>query len=84
MVADLEGLDEALIKYIRSDVNPKANVDVDTDLLAGEVLDSLGILAIIGFVEDRYGLEIEPEEVSLDSFRTITAIRQLVAEKLSL
>jgi hypothetical protein len=28
-------------------------------------------------------LEIEAEEVSLDSFRTVSAIRQLVAEKLS-
>lgn len=81
---DLDDLDEALIKYIRAEVNPKANVDVDTDLLAGEVMDSLGILAIIGFVEDRYGIEIEPEEVSIDSFRTVMAIRQLVAEKLTL
>jgi acyl carrier protein len=83
-MADLDGLEEALIKYIHTEVNPKANVDIHTDLLAGEVLDSLGILAIIGFVEDRYGFDIEPEEVSLESFRTVSAIRQLVANKLSL
>jgi acyl carrier protein len=79
----LDGLEEALVKYIMTQVNPKAKVDANTDLLAGEVLDSLGILAIIGFVEDRYGLEIEPEEVSLESFRSVAAIRQLVADKLS-
>jgi acyl carrier protein len=83
-MADLDGLEEALIKYIQTEVNPKAKVDAQTDLLAGEVLDSLGILAIIGFVEDRYGFDIEPEEVSLESFRTVSAIRQLVANKLSL
>jgi len=82
-LANLDGLEEALVKYIMTEVNPKANVDAHTDLLAGEVLDSLGILAIIGFVEDRYGLEIEAEEVSLDSFRSVAAIRQLVADKLS-
>jgi acyl carrier protein len=82
-LANLDGLEDALVQYIMTDVNPKAHVDAHTDLLAGEVLDSLGILAIIGFVEDRYGLEIEPEEVSLDSFRSVAAIRQLVADKLS-
>ncbi|MGZ8755169.1 MAG: acyl carrier protein [Acidimicrobiia bacterium] len=82
-MANLDGLEEALVKYIMTEVNPKAKVDANTDLLAGEVLDSLGILAIIGFVEDRYGLEIEAEEVSLESFRTVAAIRQLVADKLS-
>lgn len=82
-MGDLDGLEEALISYIQTEVNPRVKVDLDTDLLAGEVLDSLGILAVIGFVEDRYDLEIDAEDVSKDSFRTVSAIRQLVAAKLS-
>jgi acyl carrier protein len=83
-MVNLEGFEDALLLYISTEVNPSATgLHAQTDLLAGEILDSLGILAIIGFVENRYGLEIEAEEVSLDSFRTVSAIRQLVAEKLS-
>lgn len=82
-MANLDGLEEALISYIQSEVNPRADIDLHTDLLGGEVLDSIGILAVIGFVEDRYGLEIEAEDVSLESFRNVRAIRQLVADKLS-
>lgn len=80
---NLDALEEELIAFIQTEVNPNVTqLGPDTDLLGGETLDSLGILAVIGYLEDRFGFEIEVEEVSLESFRTVATIRALVVDKL--
>lgn len=79
-----EGFEEALIEYIRSEVKPNIDrVDTSTDLVSGEGIDSLGMLAIVGFVEEWYGIEIEAEDVSVEHFRTVRTIRDFALGKLS-
>jgi acyl carrier protein len=82
-MSGLEGFEDALIEYIRTEVNPKVSrLDRQTDLFAREVVDSLGVLALVGFVENRFGFEVEPDDISLESFRTVAAIHDFVVQKL--
>ncbi len=55
---------------------------VDSPLLDGAV-DSLGLMQIVGFVEDEFGVEIDTADITTTHFRTPTAIGGLVADKLS-
>jgi acyl carrier protein len=52
----------------------------DTPLLGG-VIDSLGLMQLISFIEEEFDVAIDDAEVTTDNFRTVADIEQLVAQK---
>ena len=44
----------------------------ETDLLQEEIIDSLGVFTLIGYLEQRFGVKIDASEVDLDNFRTVS------------
>ena len=64
-------------------VTDGSDIGDDTNLLEEEIIDSLGIFTLVSFVEDKYGVKVEPEEVNLDNFETLSAIEGLVQGKLA-
>lgn len=63
---------------------PAQTLDDHTNLIEEEILDSLGIFLLLGFIKERFGVEIDPEDVTLENFETLDAIVQLVASKQTL
>ena len=55
-----------------------ADLDVDHDLLAGGVIDSLGLLKLIAWVEERFELLVHDSDLNPDNFRSVTAIDRFV------
>ena len=53
----------------------------DDDLLARGVLNSLTLTRLVMFLEERFGLRVEPSEFEVDTFRSLGAIARFVAEK---
>jgi acyl carrier protein len=70
--------------YIKSEfVRGDSGVDIDTaNLLEEEIIDSLGIFTLVSFIEDKFGVAVDPEEVNLDNFETVSAVTKLVEGKL--
>ncbi|MGH3756303.1 phosphopantetheine-binding protein [Actinophytocola sp.] len=56
-----------------------AELPADYDLLATGVVDSLGLLKVIAWLEDRFELSVDDLELEPDSFRTVAAIDAFVA-----
>lgn len=54
----------------------------DEDLLRQGVLDSMAIMEIVGFLETTYGVSVEGDEVTIDHFRSLSAMTGLVERKL--
>lgn len=73
-----------IIQYINDEfVIDGTDVDIATaNLLEEEVIDSLGIFTLVSFIEDRFGVGVDPEEVNLDNFETVEAIATLVQGKM--
>ncbi|MDJ0953333.1 MAG: acyl carrier protein [Acidimicrobiia bacterium] len=73
-----------ITEYIKSEfVKGDTGVDVDSaNLLEEEIIDSLGIFTLVSFIEDKFGVSVEPEEVNLDNFETVSAVTTLVEGKL--
>lgn len=46
----------------------------DTDLLLGGVVDSLGVVRIVNWIEERLGIEIDASDVTLENFQTVDAM----------
>jgi acyl carrier protein len=54
-------------------------LDPEYDLTGGGVIDSLGLLKVIAWLEHRFGLQADDVELDPDSFRTVRAIAAFVA-----
>jgi acyl carrier protein len=57
------------------------DLSADYPLLEKEVVDSLGVFKIISFLESKYDIEIDDEELVPENFETIEKISGLVSTK---
>ena len=55
----------------------------DTSFLESGVIDSTGILELIAFLEETYGLEIEDEDVVPENFDTLRNVVRFLEIKIS-
>jgi acyl carrier protein len=69
---------DALLRFVREDLLAGRDVDIDPDtyLFADGVVDSLGILTLIAFVEQQCGRRIPDSEVVMEHFRSVRTIAQ--------
>jgi acyl carrier protein len=55
----------------------------DFDLLLGGVIDSLGILELLGALEERFGVRIELEEMDPEHVTVVGPLSEYVADRVS-
>lgn len=60
-----------------------ANLQDDTSLLDSGTVDSTGVLELIMFLEEKYNLKIDPDEVIPDNLDSINRIVRFLTEKLT-
>jgi acyl carrier protein len=53
-----------------------------TPLVSGGILDSLGLIELVSFLEKSFGVEFEAHEIDPAHFDTLAAIDALVQRKL--
>lgn len=58
---------------------PAGEVHDEADLVATGVIDSLGLLKVIAWLEDRFGIAADDLDLDPAAFRSIEAISQLVS-----
>ena len=56
--------------------------DLGDDFLLPEVLDSVGMAALITLIEEEWSIEIEDEEIDIETLETVDGIARLVTEKM--
>ncbi len=63
----------ALCALIDSELSldPSVPVLAETDLLLTGLVDSLGVVQIVAWLEERLGIEIDPMDVVLENFQTV-------------
>ncbi|MFS8096829.1 AMP-binding protein [Lentzea alba] len=57
---------------------PAGDLAADYDLLAGGVIDSLGLLKVIAWLEDRFALAVDDIDLEPDLFRSVAAINTFI------
>jgi acyl carrier protein len=53
----------------------------DDDLFASGLLDSIGIVELIAFIEEKYSIELDLSSVSEDTFGSLIRIARSIAGK---
>lgn len=70
-----------LKEYIREELMNGSNGELDDseNLLAAGIIDSLGILRLVSFVEEKFGIEVPDEDVTIDNFQSVQSMSDYVA-----
>ncbi|MCP5101519.1 MAG: acyl carrier protein [Chloroflexi bacterium] len=56
-------------------------IDPDESLISNGVLDSLGLLRLIAFIEEQFNIEVDDGDVVPDNFQTLNVMEGFLAEK---
>jgi len=63
-------------------MRPDFKVDPDDSLLRRGVFDSLGVMEVIGFIEETFGVRIAQDEITEAHFNSLNSIARYVLSKL--
>ena len=53
----------------------------DTDFMENGILDSTGVLELIGFLEEKFGIRVEDDEVVPDNLNSLEKITLYISKK---
>lgn len=70
---------ETIILWIRDRI-PEEDADIrpDTRLLETSLLNSMDLLEMVTYIEDRYGIEFDPDDMVPENFESPARIVELV------
>lgn len=81
----MEAIRKTLKEYIVKEFLPGEDPDNLTDstpLVTGGIIDSIGTVKLVAFLEDRYGVEFQAHEIAVEHLNTLSDIANLVQAKL--
>ena len=70
-----------IIKYIQDNLlTRKGEIELspEDDLLGSGLLDSMGVMRLVGFVEETFDIKIPPEDIVIENFMDVNAITNYV------
>jgi methoxymalonate biosynthesis acyl carrier protein len=67
--------------WLRDNVTGGRDVPEDEPIIENGVLTSLQTVELVMFLEDRFGIMVEDEELDEENFGSVNAIAELVAGK---
>ena len=62
---------------------PSQTIDADESLVQRGVIDSTGVLELVGFLEQRYGISVADDEITTHNLDTLSAIAAYLRRKLA-
>jgi len=69
-----------IINEIAAELSLK-DLDENQSLLEAGILDSLGIMKLVAFIEAKFLLKIEDDELSPENFETLSDISKMISKK---
>ena len=66
-------IEEFIVKELQAGSGLES-IRPDEDLLAADLIDSLGITELVSFLEAKYGIAVSDDQLTPDNFQTIEKI----------
>jgi acyl carrier protein len=64
----------AITAYVVNELLSGKDVGEQDDLFLSGLVDSLGVMRLVNYLEQQYSVKIPPEDVTIDNFMNIEAI----------
>ena len=68
-------------QFVMTEVNPERNLEQLGDeepLVDSGIVDSLGVLKIMAFLDEEFGIDLSTEQIKLENFNSVTSICSLL------
>lgn len=78
---DVNNEQDALTEFIRQEIGYAGELSPDKDLLEAQILDSFNIVQLAAFVQQRFEIELEAEDLVRTNLATLASIAALVRRK---
>jgi acyl carrier protein len=76
----MEELKKFLIGEFGADFN-RDSIDPDENLLMRGAIDSMGIIKLVSFMENKFGIKIDNEDIVPDNFQTLRSLTEFIEKK---
>jgi acyl carrier protein len=53
----------------------------ETSFVEGGILDSTSVLELVSFLEERFGIAVEPDEINLENMDSLSRVEAYVLRK---
>lgn len=63
------------------DINPDLNYEKETSLVDDGVFDSFEIMEIISEIEEKFGIDIDPDDIIAENFNSAKNIMKLITKR---
>lgn len=75
----------ALLDLLNHEISldPDTPIELGTDLLLTGLVDSLGVVEVVAWIEDECGIEIDPVDIVLENFQTPQATIDYLSARLA-
>jgi len=74
-------LEKQIREFLLSNFYVDTKLNSDTSLLETGVIDSTGVLEVIGFIEETFGIAVDDEEMLPENLDSIEGISKYVIRK---
>lgn len=75
-------MEEELQRFINHELlNDLGNVDVDQELLISGVIDSMGVMRLVRYLDDDFHITIPFEDITLTNFTSIRRLADYIKAK---
>ena len=77
----MDSIEQAVKDFIVKEFlfdKPGQHLESDDLLIASDIIDSLGIFMLVAFLEKRFGVKVQPDDLILENFETVNSINRLV------
>lgn len=77
----LENIEKVLLTEIAVGLDKKS-LDPDEDLLEQAIIDSLGLMKLIDYMEKTFGINIADEQIVPENFQNLNSMVKLVEQQM--
>ena len=75
-----DDLEKYLLTEVLIDQNKKS-IEPDEDLLTQGIIDSMGVLQLVNYLEKSFGMKVADEEIVPENFRSLNCLTEFVRKK---
>jgi acyl carrier protein len=72
---------DVLVSYIRDEIGFTGAIAPDQDLLTAGVLDSFNIVTLALFAQERFGIELDADDLVRENLARLTTLAELIDKR---
>ena len=73
---------EKIVGFIKTELNGDSELEIltDEDLLGAGLIESMGMMRLMQFIEDSFEIKVEPVDMTIENFITVDAMVEYISK----